>query len=69
MISSQQIRKQIQRADNNELTKDEIYDLLIEIEDFKDIYRHLPQDIADWYDETTDFIYQYNEALAGDWEG
>ena len=69
MPNIEQIRKAISLADAGELSESQIYDLLEEIIDFKEIFRYLPNDISEWYEQTSTFIEQYNDALGGDWEG
>lgn len=69
MPNIEQIRQAISRIDAGELSKEQIYDLLEEIIDFKEIFRYLPNDVSEWYEQTSTFIEQYNDALGGDWEG
>lgn len=69
MPSIEQIRKAMTLADAGELSESQIYDLLEEIIDFKEIFRYLPNDVSEWYEQTSTFIEQYNDALGGDWEG
>jgi hypothetical protein len=69
MPNIEQIRQAISRTDAGELSKEQIYDLLEEIIDFKEIFRYLPNDVSEWYEQTSTFIEQYNDALGGDWEG
>lgn len=69
MPNIEQIRKAISLADVGELSESQIYDLLEEIIDFKEIFRYLPNDVSEWYEQTSTFIEQYQDALGGDWEG
>lgn len=63
------IRNGIQAESEGRLGKEQIFNLMGKIDVFKQEHHYLPNDISEWYDGMDDFIFRYNEALGGDWEG
>ena len=72
MITLQEIRSAIQIESEGRLSMEQIQDTLDKIECFAKEHNYLPNDIDNWYEAMSQYVYDYEMAMdniGGDWEG
>lgn len=72
MKTLDEIRSDIQKENEGRLSMEQIKSTLNDIECFCHEYGYLPNDIDDWYEAMSQYVYDYEMALdniGGDWEG
>ena len=72
MITLQEIRDNIALENQGRLSIDQIQSTLDKIECFAKEHNYLPNDIDDWYEAMSQYVYDHEMALdnlGGDWEG
>jgi uncharacterized protein (UPF0335 family) len=72
MVTLQEIRSAIDLESQGRLSLEQIQSTLDKIECFAKEYNYLPNDIDDWYEDMSQYVYDYEMAMdniGGDWEG